>query len=606
MESKTIDIALLAVSLISVIAFSSLAVELPANSYSYMSHSKTYVPRSTTTSVSPEPGMVFSDNFNDHTLDETGTYGSASSIFDNLSMTCNNLATGPTPTPTPAAPGACTWFVSPSGSFGGKGSIGSPWSLKRLFGGDPGFDGIAPPSVIRAGDTICLRGGTYSGFFQTILMGTASKPIVIQAYPGERATIDSAALAGGTSNTNDGVRLGSEGGQFGYITLRDLEITDSYATDRTNARPGGISITAPGVKVINCIIHDTGGGIGTNDSAYDTEFYGNVIYNVGWDDTKTGLRQGGTGHGMYVQNRYGFKKIYDNIITDSFGYGLHAYVGGDANLKNLDVQGNVSSDNGYWTRIQDSSYASEGRTTSNFLFGSAGTPVKNLTFKGNYGFHREQRGGMNLELGYGGKANTSATVQDNVLIGGTNGIAQFDSISFSHNLIASSWEELHYIASPNVAQVSIDNNTYYFYNSDCSGMPFTIGGLEAPASVTQWKAKGFDASSTIYPCGKRPTGVKVDVRRNAYDERRANIIVTNYSRSATVIVDLSPVLKAGDSFEIRNAQDYFGPVVLSGTYQGGGLGINMSGLSVARPVGWSGRIIPSSAPEFGAFVLIKR
>src|SRR5262249_42157353 len=148
---------------------------------------------------------------------------------------------------------------------------------------------------------------------------------------------------------------------------------------------------------------------------------------------------------------------------------------------------------------------------------------------------------------------------------------------------------------------------YYFYHSDCSALPFnfSVGERENPTTIAQWKAKGFDTSSRIYPCGKRPPGVKVYVRPNAYDANRAHIIINNYEKSATVNADLSSVLKVGDKFEIRNAQDYFGPVVISGTYSGSPVKINMNELSVARPTGWSGKMIPSSGPEFGAFVLIR-
>src|SRR5713101_464111 len=113
MEGTIMDKTSMTVVLISIIAYSSLTVE--------------------------------GANFNDNTPGETGAYGSAKSIFDSFAMTFNSLATGPTPTPTPAPPGPCTWFVSPSGGFGGKGSIGSPWRLKRLFGGNPDFEGVAPP-----------------------------------------------------------------------------------------------------------------------------------------------------------------------------------------------------------------------------------------------------------------------------------------------------------------------------------------------------------------------------------------------------------------------------------------------------------------------------
>ena len=124
-------------------------------------------------------------------------------------------------------------------------------------------------------------------------------------------------------------------------------------------------------------------------------------------------------------------------------------------------------------------------------------------------------------------------------------------------------------------------------------------------TTDQWKAKGFDLNSTIQPCGTRPSGLQVTMRPNAYDSNRTNVIINNYPKSASVAVDLSSVLKAGDSFEIRNAQDYYGPVVASGTYNGS-ITVNMNGLTVARPIGWTGAMIPSSAPEFGAFILIKK
>jgi hypothetical protein len=607
MDSKIMQKAAMGAA-ISIIVCSALAVERAANSYSYLGHSKTRASRLVTTLVSPGPGMVSADKSNDKTPDESGRYGLSGSIFDGFLMTRNNLAAGPTPTPT-ALSGPCTWFVSTSGSFGGKGSIGSPWSLKRVFGGDPDFEGVAPPSAIKPGDTVCLRGGTYTGFFQTILSGTPRQPITIQPYPGEAAIIDSASEACGSFNCNDTVIITGKGN----LIIAGLEVTDSYAANRTDARPGGISVLARNVKVINNVIHDVGGGIGSSDAAYDCEFYGNVIYNSGWDDTHNGLGQGGTGHGMYIQNQYGFKKIYDNIITGSFGYGLHAYVSG-AHLINLDVQGSISFDNGYWTRgtpgpyCSTTGYGCEGGGSVNFFFGAGHIPVTNLTLLNNYGFHREHRAGTNLQLGYGGGENLSVNAQSNTFVGGDNLLFKFENVTLAGNFFASSVQSLNWIKPDTYDQSkqNIDGNKYYIYRNppaDCNAAQFD--GTFGFQGVAQWKANGFDAHSTFFPCGTRPSGVRVDVRKNAYDPNRAHVIINNYSKSATVIVDLSLVLKAGDSFEIRNAQDYFGPLVASGIYQEP-IVLRMDNLTVARPVGWSGRIIPSSGPEFGAFVLIKR
>ncbi|MEK6335948.1 MAG: hypothetical protein AABM67_13535, partial [Acidobacteriota bacterium] len=348
----------------------------------------------------------------------------------------------------------------------------------------------------------------------------------------------------------------------------------------------------------------TGDGIDKNDLAAEVEIYGNLIYNVGWDDRTNGLQQGGTGHGMYAANSLGFFKAYNNIIVNSFGFGFHAYSAGSAHLDGMDVQGNVAADNGYWTRINDSSYAPEGRTTTNFLIGYR--PIPNLTFRNNFGFHREGRGGMNAELGYSNVDSPGpAVITDNTLVGGTNSISRFASVAFSNNFIASNWTALYYNAPVTIVQRLIDGNTYYYYPTSCARPPFNAPeGTDK--TVTEWRAMGFDSTGIFPLCGTRPSAVKISVLTNVYDPNRAHIVINNFNRNSGVAVDLSPVLKAGDSFEIRNAQDYFGTPILSGIYANAPVLIPMANLNVARPTGWTGAMIPSSAPDFGIFIVLKK
>jgi PKD repeat protein len=62
------------------------------------------------------------------------------------------------------------------------------------------------------------------------------------------------------------------------------------------------------------------------------------------------------------------------------------------------------------------------------------------------------------------------------------------------------------------------------------------------------------------------------------------------------------ILAIGASYDVRNAQNYFAPPVLSGTYTGGSLRLPMTGLSAAAPIG--GTAPPATGPEFNAFVLL--
>src|SRR6185503_10835654 len=96
---------------------------------------------------------------------------------------------------------------------------------------------------------------------------------------------------------------------------------------------------------------------------------------------------------------------------------------------------------------------------------------------------------------------------------------------------------------------------------------------------------------------------KVFVRANKYEAGRANVTVYNWTGASTVDVDLSGVLAAGASYEVRNAQDFYGAPVASGTYQGGTVRLPMN-LSVATPVG---KAAPApTGPEFNVFVVLKK
>ncbi|MEK6335952.1 MAG: hypothetical protein AABM67_13555 [Acidobacteriota bacterium] len=525
--------------------------------------------------------------------------------------TSNNVTvSSPQPTPTPVPPSLCKWYVATNGSSAGNGSLTSPWSIGTIAGGHPEFDGNAPPpAVIQPGDTICLRGGTYIStsntvFFRTTLSGTLGNQITIRTYPGERAILDAQAPALG--NTRNEILI-IEGP---YVTIRDLEVTDSLS-ERTAARPGGIQIAqgGTGVKLINNIIHDTGDGIDKNDPATDCEIYGNLIYNVGWDDRTNGLRQGGTGHGVYAANDSGYLRVYNNILATSFGFGFHFYSAGTGQFNGLDIQDNVSFNNGYWTRYHDSSYATEGRGTDNYLIGHR--PVTGIIFNRNFGYHREQRGTQNLQLGYSGIENVSGTATNNVFIGGVNSIERFPTLVFTNNYISSFFENLQYIASNTPVSTTINNNTYYYYRSGCVIPQFGLTANDIMTTVTQWKALGFDTNSTINPCGVRSSTATITITANAYDANRFRVIVNNPQSVPTIWLNFSGVLANGDTFELRNSQDYFGPMVASGTYNGP-ISINMTTLNVAIPFGYGS--LPNttplgqmtSGPQFGAFILIKK
>jgi PKD repeat protein len=94
---------------------------------------------------------------------------------------------------------------------------------------------------------------------------------------------------------------------------------------------------------------------------------------------------------------------------------------------------------------------------------------------------------------------------------------------------------------------------------------------------------------------------KIFIRPNAYEPGRANITIFDWSHASSLSVDLSSVLSVGDSYEIRNAQNFFGAAVKTGIYGGGAISLPMTGLAPAAPVGWT--TPPSTGPEFNVFVV---
>ena len=103
------------------------------------------------------------------------------------------------------------FYASPSVSSGGSGSKASPWDLQTALNGGTNHQ-------VQAGNTIWLRGGTYNGTYINNLNGTASSPIRVRQYPGERATIK-APHTSGTSDPPPALTL-----KGSYTWFQDFEI----------------------------------------------------------------------------------------------------------------------------------------------------------------------------------------------------------------------------------------------------------------------------------------------------------------------------------------------------------------------------------------------
>src|SRR5437660_8680535 len=115
-------------------------------------------------------------------------------------------------------------YVASIRSASGDGSAGKPWDLATA---------LAQPSAVQPGDTIWLRAGTYRGAFTSRLTGTASAPIIVRQYPGERATIDGNLVLRGA-----------------YAWYWGFEITSSVVAPQNLMALDLTAPNGPGVKLI--------------------------------------------------------------------------------------------------------------------------------------------------------------------------------------------------------------------------------------------------------------------------------------------------------------------------------------------------------------------
>jgi S-layer homology domain len=421
---------------------------------------------------------------------------------------------------------ATDYYVAPNGSPSGNGSINNPWDLQTA---------LDQPSAVQAGDTIWLRGGTYDDPpYISHLTGTSANPIIVRQYAGERAKLD-----GNHNGTEPTVTvLGKYTWYWGFEIFNSDPTRYSPDPSLNPPRRGmGVQLSGDGTRLINMIIHDTNEGVLTGEAATDARIYGNLIYYNGYKAPDRGH-----GHGIYAQNLGSTPKpIYDNIIFQQFGWGIHAY-GEGGHLDNFDFQGNISFNNG----------GLSGSYHTNILVGGLQV-AKSPKLISNYTYNSQDENNNNL--GYSAGC-TSPMVQDN------------------------------YFASDKALGVV-----------NCSGM--TITGNTFAGTTSGFSTSAFPDNT--YYGSILPTGVKVFIRPNTYEPGRANIAIYNWDLTPTVSVDLSSILAPGAAYSLINAHDPFAPPVLSGTYDGSPVSVPMTGLTVATPIGVAAPA--PTGPEFNAFIL---
>jgi hypothetical protein len=250
------------------------------------------------------------------------------------------------------------------------------------------------------------------------------------------------------------------------------------------------------------------------------------------------------GNGIETRNRGPRQVIADNIIFNQYSHGILALGSETMNVDNLTIEGNTVFNNGLPGR---SGFARD------ILVGGS-RPAANPILRDNSTY-----GGAQTYVGYG-LGCENATITGNYLVG----------------------------SSPLLLE-------------KCTG---TV------TDNTLFGQYGFGELPKLYSqntyLSARPTGVVIRQRRNAYEPGRSAITVYNWDKKPSVSIDLSKSgLAAGEVYEIRDAQNFFGSPVLSGTLGSENtVELRLSDLKAASPIGRPGSLA-HTAPEFAVFIVQK-
>ena len=451
----------------------------------------------------------------------------------------------------PPPPSGDAWYVSPSGSSGNTGAIGSPWSLTYALTGASG--------QIDPGDTVYLRGGNYnlSNTYTISADGSSGNPISYRAYPGEVPRI---------LNSYDGSQGQVNGGSY-------LDFYDIVWEGTGYTRPSSRQVST-GAEMSLILTH----GNATFIRFFGCHFKNSEVHGVREYSLSNGIEYNGCffvlngasaryDHGVYLRGVVNVPKIFrDCVFAHNSGYGIHGW--GYSSTHDQDEHyfyGCTSFQNGSLYASSDSY-----RPPQALIGGATGSQyddgrIENCTFYTNI-----SSSAQNIRICYGNSC---------------------DDLRFVNNIMAGG-----------------------YFNADWSsitGVEANSGNAIYSTSSNSSKANSFlDSGSGNTRQTSLPTSGSIkQIRTFNWDSRRAKIVLFNWANASSLsfsnaeLVNAGLTISAGNSYELHNAENYFGDVI-TGTYNGTSITVPMTGRTVETPLGLPKP--PSAFPKFGCFILITK
>jgi len=213
------------------------------------------------------------------------------------------------------------YYLSPSGNDGNSATIGSPkFSLNSVW------------SSVSAGDTIYMRGGTYTYTVQQYLTGkngTSGNLIKIWAYPGESPVI----TRGASFDKSAGWHRGMVFLSGNYVHIRQIRFTGMYTDD--NQVDAGLQCW----DVNNCLFERLECDNNVQGMTIENSSTGNTVINSDFHDNYSNYGGSNGGNSDGLQTLYMTSTTSTNTIR-----GCRAWNNGDDGFDTFENSGYVLID----------------------------------------------------------------------------------------------------------------------------------------------------------------------------------------------------------------------------------------------------------------------
>jgi len=262
------------------------------------------------------------------------------------------------PPPLPPSTGQ-TFYVATSGSDSNPGTLAQPWrTVQHAL------------DLLQPNQRVLVRAGTYAESLYMDRAGTATAPITIENYPGERPVVNGGgqrpleiSSSGAYFRARGFVFENSPYNSGGNIDLYGHHL-DISANEVRNAQDQGIYAAEESdhVQILGNWIHDNGQGVIHQSHGIYLQGDDHLVANNVIHDHPEGF-------GIQVYDRNSRSILVANTVTGAGHSGI--VVGGSGGVDNIRVLNNVFAFNAQYGISHDSTCPTASRADHNVVFGNA-------------------------------------------------------------------------------------------------------------------------------------------------------------------------------------------------------------------------------------------